>query len=87
MGIDARADQISFTLNGSAATPVHNVCFVIQNWNDSKGAGLQINDKKIALGKDFRQGLIYDTNGKETLLIWCKLKSTKGEAIHITKEI
>jgi hypothetical protein len=84
--LDARSGDISFKLNGSADNPVYNVCVVVKNWNDSAKATLYINDKNIVKGKNFRQGIAYDTDGSETLLLWWKLKSTKTLSAKIVKE-
>ena len=73
-------------LNGSEKTPVHNVCLVIKNWSDKNNAALLINDKKMEKGKSFRQGIVYDTNGNETLILWYKLNSTKPVSMKIEKE-
>ncbi|MDP6134250.1 MAG: LamG domain-containing protein [Candidatus Marinimicrobia bacterium] len=84
--IDKESDKISFVLNGSEKTPVHNVCLVIKNWSDKNNAALLINDKKMEKGKSFRQGIVYDTNGNETLILWYKLNSTKPVSMKIEKE-
>ena len=47
------------------------------NWGSNSMAALKINGKTIDPGKTFRQGIIRDTDGTQTLVIWVKAESTK----------
>ncbi len=52
-------DQITFEINATADAPLVNPCFVIKNIESRKSkAALEIDGKKIFVGKDFRQGVI-----------------------------
>lgn len=75
--------KISFNLDGSADNPVLNPCFVIKNWgSDSKGR-IRVNDKKQGSGSAIRQGIIRDTDGSLTLIIWFELSADTRLAFEI----
>ncbi|MHC4541124.1 MAG: LamG domain-containing protein [Planctomycetota bacterium] len=76
--LTAKGPAISFKLQASKASPVVNPCFVIKNWGSDSKAALKVNGKKIEPGKSFRQGIIRDTDGTQTLVIWIKTESTKS---------
>jgi len=61
-------DPIQFTINGSSRSPIYNPAFVIKNW-PGRTTTATIN---IAGGSsdDIRQGVIRDTDGTYTLIVW-----------------
>ena len=69
------SDKLSFELNGSEESPILNPCFVIKNWGNKSLAHLDINGKKQAVDNSFRQGIIRDTDGTKTLVIWLRQQS------------
>jgi hypothetical protein len=73
--IEKESDDLSLKLNGSEENPLLNTCFVIKNWGRKPIAYLKINDEKIVSGKNFRQGIIRDTDGTRTMIIWINQKS------------
>lgn len=66
---------MSFTLNGSEETPVHNPCCVIENWTSEHKCRLVLNDMEMGPGKSFRQGLTRDADGTMTLVVWVEFES------------
>jgi hypothetical protein len=83
----ALSDDMKFMLAGSAERPIVNPCFVIRNWGDAKKlARLIINDRELSTGSDFRQGIIRDTDGSPTMVIWLKFESTQTTGFEITKD-
>jgi hypothetical protein len=68
-------EGVSFTLMGSEDHPIENPCFVVKNWKKGKHANLKINGKSIPAGKDLRQGIITDTDGTETLVVYTPLSA------------
>jgi hypothetical protein len=76
--LTAKSKEISFTFEASEESPIFNPCFVIKNWGSAAKANLKINGRKIESGKSFRQGIIRDTDGTLTLVIWFKAESTKS---------
>jgi hypothetical protein len=73
--INKESDGMSFKLHGTEENPILNPCFVIKNWGKKPIAYLKINEEKIVSGKNFRQGIIRDTDGAQTLIIWINQKS------------
>ncbi|MEM6697170.1 MAG: 3-coathanger stack domain-containing protein, partial [Bacteroidota bacterium] len=67
--------NLSVTLAGSSSTPIANPCFVIKNWNSNNAATLRINRIPTT---NFRQGIIYDTDGTQTLIIYVPMQSTSS---------
>ena len=71
------SDRLSFRLNGSEETPVLNPCFVIAAWGGPSSAHLEINGKAQVPGPNFRQGIIRDTDGTQTMIIWVRQQSNQ----------
>ena len=74
--LTAKAWSMAFALDGSEETPIHNPCFVIEKWTNKNKSRLVVNGKELAPGKSFRQGVIRDTDGTRTLVVWLQLQST-----------
>jgi hypothetical protein len=68
----ATEGTLKFRLNASQDSPGVNPAFVIKNWGSDLPASLKINDKSIKPGPDFRQGVVRDTDGTQTMIIWLK---------------
>jgi hypothetical protein len=67
--------SISFTLEGSEDSPVLNPCFIIKKWGSESKARIKINNKNQPEGNKIKQGIIRDTDGTKTLIIWIEQKS------------
>jgi hypothetical protein len=76
-----KSKKILFSLDGSEDNPILNPCFVIKNWGSDRPARLLINGKKMDAGGTVRQGVIRDTDGSETLVLWIRQKS-EGSAVY-----
>ena len=77
-------------LGGSAAAaseerPLVNPCFVIRQWRSDAPARLRIYGKARAPGRDFRQGIVRDTDGTRTMVIWIKLASDETVAFEVAR--
>jgi hypothetical protein len=81
--LTATGKKMSFTLDASEESPIFNPCFVIRNWVSAAKADLKLNGKTIESGKSFRQGIIRDTDGTQTLVIWIKAESTKSITLEL----
>lgn len=77
------SDSISFNINASDNSPIYDPCFVIKGWGKRGKARIKIDGKIIHPGKNFRQGLIYDTDGTKTLVIWIKFSSADKNSFSI----
>ncbi len=74
--ITKASDTIQFNLAASEDQPVLNPCFVIKHWGSSALARVEINQTKQT-GNHVRQGIIRDTDGTRTLVIWLTQTSTR----------
>jgi hypothetical protein len=61
---------------------VLNPCFVIKHWGSASAALLEI-DQRTQTGKHVRQGIIRDTDGTRTMVIWLKQTSTQKTSYRI----
>jgi len=84
--VTADSDFLSLTLNASEQSPIVNPCLVIKNWGSSSSAELKLDGKKIEPGENFRQGVIYDTAGEKTLILWLQIQAEKPLEIKIKSE-
>lgn len=80
--ITKKMDTISFDLTASDDNPVLNPCFVIKDWGSAAAARLQI-DHKTQTGRQVRQGIIRDTDGTRTMVIWLKQTATRKTSYKI----
>ena len=73
-----KSERLSFGLNGSEKNPISNPCFVIRGWGGPSTARLKIDGQARVPSPDFRQGIIRDTDGTETMIIWVRQQSFQG---------
>lgn len=84
--LTATSMPISFTLNGTRDTPIHHPCFVVEHWDSDTAAQVTINGKAIKSGKGFRQGIVRDTQGRRSMIVWLDIESTTAVAVGIREE-
>ena len=77
------SDKLSFSLDGSEETPIVNPCLVVKRWNRQSPAHLEIDGEVQFSGANFRQGIIRDTDGTETMIIWIKQQSYQSLSYEI----
>jgi hypothetical protein len=82
----AMEGRMTFTLDASEESPVHNAALVIKNWRDAAPAGLRLNRKPIRPGRAFRQGQVRDTDGTRMMILWLEAKSTSPLQVTILKQ-
>jgi hypothetical protein len=80
--ITRASDAIQFNLAASENNPVLNPCFVIRNWGSGNPAQVEI-DQTRQTGRQVRQGIIRDTDGTRTMVIWLPQKSTQATSYKI----
>jgi hypothetical protein len=84
----ATSKTLSFRVHASEQRPLFNPCFVIKAWNDAVAeAALKINGKEIPKGKDFRQGITRDSDGKPQMVIWVQQQSEDTTTFEISKRV
>jgi len=81
--INKKMDTIEFSLAASEENPVLNPCFVIKHWSGRSEARVEIDNKTQKPGRHFRQGIIRDTDGTRTMVIWLKQTSTRKTSYKI----
>jgi hypothetical protein len=84
--LDALADNISFRVNATMDHPLHNPCFVINNWGRNAPASVFVNRSGMASGPDLRQGVVRDTDGSWTLVVWFRMESEEAVEIELKTE-
>ncbi len=80
----ATADEFSFELEASDKSPVHNPCFVIDDWDQE--AAVLINGEPVNKEDTIRQGLVRGCDGELDLVLWIKTQSNKNMSFTLTKE-
>jgi len=68
------ATELHFTIDASANSPIHNPCFVIQNWDTP--VKLNIDGQPQAPGPDFRQGIEKTADEVSSLVVWIRKETT-----------
>ncbi len=69
--------MVAFSLAATTKNPVVNPALVINNWNSSNKSELRLGNQVLKPGTDYEQGVIYNTSGTQSLVIWIKITSTK----------
>jgi hypothetical protein len=77
--------SLSFSLDGSVDRPIMNPCFVIRKWSSNQRARLEVDGNTIAPGRDFRQGVIRDTDGTQTLVVFVNHYATSATEFEIRR--
>lgn len=75
--INATQKNISLMVDASKDHPVINPAFVIKNWISNSPASLAVNGKGMTSGPNVRQGIIRDTDGSWSLIVWFKMEVTE----------
>ncbi|MBN1414846.1 MAG: LamG domain-containing protein [Bacteroidales bacterium] len=66
--------QLSFRINGHVDYPIENLCFVIKRW-DSRTSDAKLNVIQNH-GQEYSQGIIVDTDGTYTKILWVPMSAT-----------
>jgi hypothetical protein len=77
--------SLSFSLDGSDDHPIMNPCFVIRKWGGNQRARLEVDGSAIAPGPGFRQGVIRDTDGTQTMVIFVNRSATSATEFEIQR--
>ena len=82
--LSADQNTMSFSVEADEGSPLVNPCFVVKNWQGQRKASLRINGKEMPVGKQFRQGLVRDTQGEPMLVTWIEMRTTEPTTIEFT---
>ncbi|MGB0413093.1 MAG: LamG domain-containing protein [Coraliomargarita sp.] len=77
----AHDQEMSFIVEASAEQPIDNLCVTVRNWGHKDSAKLLVNGKALP---GMRQGTAVDTDGRDYLVVWLALQSTKPVEITIS---
>ena len=72
---------MSVKIAATEESPLVNPCFTIRNWGHLGAA--QVKTEKTDV-KDVRQGVITDTDGTKTMVIWLELTSTSDVTVNFS---
>jgi hypothetical protein len=67
------SDNISFKINASRNNPFVNSGIVIKHWGERGEVICLIDGEELLIGKEFRQGVFYDTDGIKSLVLFIKM--------------
>jgi hypothetical protein len=68
---------IKFRVMASPERPLLNPCFEISDWSCGTPATLTVDGQKRAVSSSFRQGIVRDPGGRQRMLVWVELETTK----------
>ena len=75
--VNAVEEDMSLRVEASEDQPIVNPCFVITNWAQNSPASLAVNGQAMTSGPDVRQGVVRDTDGNWTMVVWFRLESNE----------
>jgi hypothetical protein len=75
--VHAVEEDMVLRVDASEEHPMVNPCFVVKNWAQNSPASLAVNGKAMTSGPDVRQGIVRDTDGGWTMVVWFRLEATE----------
>ncbi len=82
--LTAGSGKMSFSVNASEKSPLCNPCFVISNWGGGRTAQVKINGR-LPAETDIRQGVVWRTDGVETLVVWMQKTATEEITVELSR--
>lgn len=77
----AEKESMSVKIAATGESPLVNPCFVVRNWGHDGAA--QVETRATAV-KEVRQGVIIDTDGTKTMVVWLELIATSDVTVTIS---
>ncbi|MCF7674259.1 MAG: LamG domain-containing protein, partial [Akkermansiaceae bacterium] len=77
----AESESMSVRIAASDESPLVNPCFIIRHWGHHGAARVKTTGTGV---KDVRQGIIMDTDGTKTMVIWLELVATSPVTLNIS---
>ncbi|MGI9568760.1 MAG: hypothetical protein ACR2PH_03250, partial [Desulfobulbia bacterium] len=86
--LDTENQEASIKLEFDALDnqPLYNLALVVNNWGGGE-VSLQLNEKDIKKGKDFRTGIEYDVEGNMKLIVWIRHRASNKTRITLSPVI
>ena len=78
---NTKANNLTFTLEANADSPLENACFVVKNWGN-RPVSLKIDGKAVAQSKAFRYGFRDTVDGTD-LVVFIEKKSVKAVKVSL----
>ena len=75
--VNAVEEDMVLRVDASEENPIVNPCFVVKNWAQNSPASLAVNGKAMTSGPDVRQGIVRDTDGGWTMVVWFRLEANE----------
>ena len=73
----------TFRIAASAERPIVNLCFVVKNWNCGDEAALEIDSRPQTKDGKFRQGIVRDPSGRQSLVVWLEYNCTSPRTFRL----
>ncbi len=83
--VQAKENKLSFNIQASDESPVVNLCLVVKNWDSYQNGLLKIDGGELA-PQNIRQGVVRDTEGRQTLVVWIDMETTQAFSVEIDKK-
>jgi hypothetical protein len=83
--LERQKDRFEFVLQGTESSPIMNFCFVIKNWNSDFHGNVVVDRNPEGTEDDIKQGIIRDTDGSRTLVIWAEMERVDEVHFEITE--
>jgi hypothetical protein len=80
----ATDSRLSFSIEASEVSPLVNLCVLVTNWGCSDTAQVTVDQNLHNSGDALRQGIIRDPEGRQALVVWLEMTSTRPTAMTIT---
>jgi len=80
----ATGQRQGFSVDASPSQPLVNLCVVVANWNCDEHGQVTVNGELQTPNKRFRQGIVRDPEGRQSLVVWLELESTRPVQFTIT---
>ncbi len=77
----AEMKSMSVRIAATEESPLVNPCFTVRNWGHNCAARVGTEGAGV---KDVRQGVIIDTDGTKTMVIWLELAATSAVTVSIS---
>jgi len=77
----AEKETMSVRIAATEESPLVNPCFTVRNWGHDNAARVETTAAGV---KDVRQGVMIDTDGTKTMVVWLELSATADVNVSIS---
>jgi len=76
---DTESENVSMTVLANQDSPAENLCMVFKRWDSKQEAIVSVDGNQV----ECKQGIVRDTDGSYTLLIWIDIHPSKSVDIEV----